>query len=42
MLGEMTNIDNKNRNKHIAIFALGRITDTLDIPISKLFKDYWL
>jgi hypothetical protein len=33
-------MENKNRNKHIAIFAFGRITDTLDIPISKLFEDY--
>lgn len=50
MLWEMTDlsrqyicdIENKNRNKHITISALGRIADALDIPISKLFEDYWL
>ena len=48
MLGEMTDlsrqyicdIENKNRNKHITISALGRIAAALDIPISKLFEDY--
>lgn len=48
MLGEMTDlsrqyicdIENKNRNKHITISALGRIADALDIPINKLFEDY--
>lgn len=48
MLGEMTDlsrqyicdIENKNRNKHITISALGRIADASDIPISKLFEDY--
>ena len=48
MLGEMTDlsrqyicdIENKNRNKHITISALGRIAVALDIPISKLFEDY--
>ena len=48
MLGEMTDlsrqyicdIENKKRNKHITISALGRIADALDIPITKLFENY--
>ena len=32
-------IENKNRNKHLTIAILGRISDALNIPITEFFID---
>jgi len=31
------NIENENRNKHLAIYVLGRIAEALNVPIEKFF-----
>lgn len=30
-------IENENRNKHLAIYVLGRIAEALNVPIEKFF-----